>query len=309
MNQVGQVVSQNIKHKLLVGCISLIIGLPVSVCCLLFLFTVVLPQIESISMNGQQDSIPLILLVGGGLILFGLIILPVMVMVFVIRKRAAMLDSVFTPLGFQGKMYLLIGRHYWGNFGGREVEVYIYRGPTMEIRILAQSRTRIQIIRKGTIPVKISGIFQKNPLELSDPHLSGYAVYADDEDWAKQFLSDESIFPALESLMNNHVDWAVFRHIEIQPGQLTLFLYRSKNMYLKSSQFSAVRPWIISLSKLAARIESLPQPTRVSQPIRGVSREERLKRSQIQFIVILGILIGLPLCMVFLGLVTYLLVS
>ncbi len=309
MNQVGQVVSQNIKHRLMVGCISLIIGVPVSVCCLLVLFTVVLPQMESLSMNGQQSNIPLILLIAGGFVLSGLIILPVVVMFFVIRKRATMLDTVFFPLGFQGKMYLLVGRHYWGRFGDREVEIYIYRGPTMEIRILAQSRTRIQIIRKGTIPVKISGILQKNPLVLTNPQLSSYAVYADDEAWAQQFLSDLSIFPALESLMVGHVDWAVFRHLEIQPGQVTLFLHRSKNMYLNSGQFSAVQPWLIALSTLAARIESLAQPERNSQPVRGFSRAERLKRSQIQFVVILGILIGMPLCMVTLGILTYLLVS
>lgn len=309
MNQVGQVVSQNIKHRLMVGCISLIIGVPVSVCCLLVLFTVVLPQMESLSMNGQQGNIPLILLIAGGFVLSGLIILPVVVMFFVIRKRATMLDTVFFPLGFQGKMYLLVGRHYWGRFGDREVEIYIYRGPTMEIRISAQSRTRIQIIRKGTIPVKISGILQKNPLVLTNPQLSSYAVYADDEAWAQQFLSDTSIFPALESLMIDHVDWAVFRHLEIQPGQVTLFLHRSKNMYLNSGQFSAVQPWLIALSTLAARIESLAQPERNSQPVRGFSRAERLKRSQIQFVVILGILIGMPLCMVTLGILTYLLVS
>ncbi len=309
MNQAGKIVSSTIKNRLITGCLSLMIAVPVLGCFFGLLFFVVFPTIDQMIANGQGENFPIFLAVFGILLLFGMILVPALAVTFVIQRRARMLDSIFVPLGLEGKMYLLVGRHYWGEIAGRPVEIYFYRGPTLDIRVGAYSGTKLQILPKTTIPVKIGQSFQKAPLAFSDPGMEKFAVYAEDEVWAKQFLADFRLIPLIDSLLYGHTDWAIFRHLEISPDQVTLLFYRSKNFLVAKEQFSAVQTWLQDLAGLAERIESLPKPALILSPNPIMSRESRLKRSQIQFIIILALIIGLPICFLGIGLLTFLLVS
>jgi hypothetical protein len=260
MNQVGQVAIQSINRRWLVGCLSLSIGGPVMACCLFGLISVVLPELDKLSSGNQSADSPLLLLILGVGLIAGMIIIPAISMGFVIQKRANMLDSIFLPLGLQGSMYMIVGRHYWGLLNNRAVDIYIYRGPTLEIRVSAHSQTRVQILPQKTIPVQISGILNKRPMQINDMLLREYAVYTEDETWTKQLLTQPSLPEILQSLMTGHADWAIFRHVEIQPNEVLLYLHRSKQLFVKADQFTAVQAWLNDLAALASLLETLPPP-------------------------------------------------
>jgi len=188
MNQVGHVAVQNIKRRWLVGCLILLIGGPVMACCLVGLFTFVLPELDKFVSSDPSGNPPLLLLVLGVILIAGMIIAPSIAMGFVIQRRANMLDSIFLPLGLQGSMYMVVGHHYWGVINHRAVDVYIYRGPTMEIRVYAKSKARVQILPGKSLPVQISGVVNKQPMQGTHPQMSAYAIYADDEAWTQQLV-------------------------------------------------------------------------------------------------------------------------
>lgn len=309
MKQVGHVAVQDVKRRWWVGCLSLVIGVPLVACCLFGLLAVVLPELDKFASSDQSANLPLLLLVIGMILIAGMIIVPVIAMWFVIQRRANMLDSIFLPLGLQGAMYMMVGRHYWGDINGRAVDVYIYRGPTMEIRISSRGRARVQILPGDSLPVQISGVLNKHPMQTNAAQMAGYAIYADDEAWAQQLLAQPGLPDILQSLISGHADWAIFRHVEIQPGEVLLYLHRSKQMFVKANQFTAVQAWIGSLTALAETLEALPDPAIPAEPIHGISREERQKRSKFLLVAVLGILILLPVCLIGVGVLAYFLVG
>jgi hypothetical protein len=309
MNQVGQVAVQSIKRRWLVGCLSLSIGGPVMACCLFGLISVVLPELDKLSSGDQSADSPLLLLMLGVGLIAGMLIIPAISMAFIIQKRANMLDSIFLPIGLQGSMYMIVGRHYWGLLNNRAVDIYIYRGPTLELRVSANSQTRVQILPQKTIPVQISGVLNKRPMQINDMLLSEYAVYAEDETWTKQLLTQPNLPEILQSLMAGHADWAIFRHVEIQPNEVLLYLHRSKQLFVKADQFTAVQAWLNDLAALASLLEALPPPLIQAEAIQGVSRTERQKRSKFLLTAVLAILIVLPICLIGVGVLTYFLVS
>lgn len=97
----GTVVGES-KRRLLIGCLTLLVGVPTMGCCLLVLFTVVLPGLDSSAAGGGSSSMPIWLLVIGLLLLAGLIGVPVGIAVVTILRRARAMDAIFNPLGFTG---------------------------------------------------------------------------------------------------------------------------------------------------------------------------------------------------------------
>jgi hypothetical protein len=301
MNQVGHVAVQSLKRRWWVGCLTALMGGPAMACCLLGLFAVVLPELDRFASSDLSANLPGLLLVLGVTLIAGMIVVPAVAMWVVIRRRANMLDSIFLPLGLQGSMYMLVGRHYWGVVHGRVVDVYIYRGPTMEIRVYAASKTRAQILPGESLPVRIGGVLNKQPMPVAHPQMRGYAIYADDETWMQQLLAQRGMPEIMQTLLAGYADWAIFRHVEIQPNEVLLYLHRSKHMWIKADQFVAAQVWIGSLAALATALETLPDPAIQAGPNRGLSREERQKRSKVLLAGVLGIVVLLPICLIGVG--------
>lgn len=309
MNQIGNVVVTNTKRRALVGCLTLLIGVPIMACCLILLGTVVFPGLDTLAVGDNADILTYILPLVAVLLLFMLIVIPAGVFLFIIRNRAKILDSIFKPLGLQGEMYMLVGRHYWGNLAGRSLDVYINRGPTLEIHLSSHSQTRVQVLPTISLPVKISGVLNKRPMVISNPQLSKYAIYADDESWAQELFMDAAIISALQSLMFEHADWAIFRHVEIQPNDVLLYLHRSRQLFTKRDQFEAAQAWMKALQTVADKIDNQPAPGTKKLPAVNTSRQARQKKSKYLNYALIAILIGMPLCMVSIGILAYVLVS
>jgi len=108
-----------------------------------------------------------LLLLGGGVGIGGWIVLS--------RKRQ--LDDAFTPVGLTGSMYLLNGRQYHGVVSGRQVDVYFYRGPTLDFYLSTPLKTRLGISQKDSIGQAVAGLINRKPLNLDDADLSRLNVF------------------------------------------------------------------------------------------------------------------------------------
>ena len=311
MNQVGNVIVQNTKRRFLIGCLSALIGLPLMACCLFFIATVVFPALDKMAASSEVDagSMGLIIVGISILLMFGLVAFVVAIMGFVVFRRARALDAVFIPLGFTGKNYMIYGRHYQGQFGGKEVDIYIYRGPTLEIRMRSTVKTRVQITGKGSLPVAVAGMFKKEPLQIDDPIMEPFSVYPMDEAWAINLLKDNRVGQAIRVLMTHSAEWALFRHVEIQPGEVLLYIYRTKTLFTNLNQFQNIQPWLQALQVLAESAENQPESEKIAQPTSATSREARQKRSKILFYAVLFILLGMPLCFIAIGGFAYLMAT
>ena len=304
----GTVVGES-KRRLLIGCLTLLVGVPTMGCCLLVLFTVVLPGLDSSAAGGGSSSMPIWLLVIGLLLLAGLIGVPVGIAVVTILRRARAMDAIFNPLGFTGKAYMLYGRYYQGNHQNRNADIYIYRGPTVEVRLQSSVQTRVLINPNESISTSAAKTFGKHPLATADPGLESFAIYPEEETWTLNFLNEPGVVESIQTLMRAGAEWAVIRRLEIQPGEVMLYLHRSHKMASSLIDPTALQIWLDSLANLAHAAEDQPAPQRVLQPQVDGTRQSRQRMSKALPYVIAFLVIGMPLIFIGIGLVAYLLVS
>jgi hypothetical protein len=277
-------------------------------CCLVLLPTVILPFYDTIAAGGNEDTTRLVLVGIGLLALFFLLAVPVIIALVLIWRRARALDAVFTPLGLTGRSYMLYGRHYQGQFAGREVDIYIYRGPTVEIRLRATPQTRIQVMAKGSLPASVAGAFSKQPLALNNPALEAFAIYPVDEPWTRALLAEAPASQALQVLMTVGASWAIFRTVELQPGEVLLHLNRSRQSFFSGLELGSVHAWLESLQTLAQTAESLPAP-QVTAPPTGVTRQSREQLNKFLLYAVLFIVFVMPACLITLGAIAIFIVS
>lgn len=308
MRQLTDLTAEYAKRRLFVGCLSALVGIPVMCCCLFGLFSFVLPFMDNLARRGDGNTAALVL-VGGGLVaLLVLLGFPVLLMLVILTQRARGLDAVFTPLGLRGGMYLVFGRHYQGQIAGREADVYLFRGPTVELRLKTGVLTRTQFFHRDSIPVGVSGALNKHPLAAL-PGLEGYAVYALDEAWTRGWLADEDTARAVHTLMTVGAEWAIFRSLELQPGEVVLHLYRSRRLLVSSIPLEAARVWLAALETLVRSAEAQPVPDVTAAPFQAGSRQSRERINKIQTYAIAFIVFGMPLCFIAIGVLVFLLVS
>lgn len=304
----GSMVGES-KRRLLIGCLTLLVGVPTMGCCLLVLFTVVLPGLEPSTTSGGSSSMPIWLLIIGLLLLAGLIGVPVGIAVVTIFRRARAMDAVFNPLGFSGKAYMVYGRHYQGRYQARNTDVYIYRGPTVEVRLQSPVQTRVLINPKESISTSVAETFGKHPLTTTHSGLESFAIYPEEETWTLNWLNDSGVIESIQTLMRAGAEWAVIRRLEIQPGEIMLYLHRSHKMVSNLVDPSALQIWLDSLANLAQAAENQPAPLKVLQPQVDGARQSRQRMSKTLPYVIAFLVIGMPLIFIAIGLVAYLLVS
>jgi hypothetical protein len=310
MKEVTGLVAERFKRRFLVGCLSLLVGIPVMGCCLLVLIIVILPALEQFSPGGNNSSLlPIILLIIGSLTLIVLIAFPVGIAAFKINKRARILDAVLNPLGFTGKAYLIYGRQYQGTFSGRNVDVYIYRGPTVEVRIKSTVNTRVIINPKDSISTQTAVVLGKPSFSTNDPSLDQFGIFPEDAVWAGKLLAEPIAIQTIKTLMSAGAEWAIIRRVEIQPGELLLFLFRSRKM--SSGLFTQIEilAWLSALTQLAITAENLPAPDVLLEPTADSSRFSRQRMNKYLPYVIGLFVIGMPLFLIGIGVLTYLLVS
>ncbi len=225
------------------------------------------------------------LLVVGGSVGFG---------AWMILGRKRQLDDAFTPLGLKGSMYLLNGRQYHGAAGGRQVDAYFYRGPTLDLYVTTPLKTRLGIGTKDTVGQAVAGLMNRRPIPLDDPELSRLNVFPLDEAWSRALLADGT---ARASLLRLTADEGPFelRQVLLQPESLLLRLHHTRQSNITPEN---VRQWFNDLLAVARAAESLPPPQQTAEPS-GMERAARVNRNA--FIlpaigVVMALVCGLSVC-------------
>lgn len=173
------------------------------------------------------------------------------------RRRAKRYDEILTPLGLSGRTYLLTGRQYHGTVQGRQVEAYFYRGPALDLRVTTSLQTRLSIANADTVSLSLARAFGRTPLSLDDPGLNGLTVFTHDEEWTRSLLTNPEIQALLRQLILNDSSF-LMRQVHLEPGELRLYLYRSRRLFRFSVTSEQIRQWLDALLSLARTAEGLP---------------------------------------------------
>ena len=255
MSKFFKMLAKDYMRSLIITLISAVIAVPL-VCVLIFVPLAIATRAEdsTTAMWVAVISAVIFLLIvfGGGAAM----------LLFVFLRRAKRYDAIFGPLGLKGKMYMLSGRQYHGSMKGRQVEVYFYRGPTLDMRTSTTAQARLSIANSDTVSLPLARMFGREPLDLTDPGLSGLTIFAHDEVWALSLLANPEVKALLRQLILSESAF-LMRQIHLEPGKLRLYLYRNKGLFKFNVTPDEARQWLNGLLALARIAETLPAPPQV----------------------------------------------
>ncbi|HET89865.1 MAG TPA: hypothetical protein ENN99_03870 [Chloroflexi bacterium] len=249
MSTIGKDVARGCGRAVIVRLLAIAIGLPLG-CTLVFTILWLV--------NTLYGRVSPGLLIGGGVVL-GL--LPfgggAAVLGLVVYRRKQKLDAIFCPLGLQGQTYLSFFRQYHGMVNGRQVAVYLARGPRMEIEVSTALQTRLGVTGPHGDTRFLAGLVNKSPLPVADPSLT---VFPHDEAWARALFDDPEaveIFRRLTTLESIFTRQQVI----VRPGTFQLLLSGSTQWLGFDPDPALMQRWVHDLLRLVQIAERLPAPT------------------------------------------------
>ena len=298
MSKFFRAVSQDYARSMVTGLIATLIVVPLT-CVLIFV---------PLWLVGRFDADLWVLIVAGALYLLIMIGGVWGAFGWTLLRRKRWLDSVFTPLGLEGRGYMLTGRQYQGTVQGREVMARFYRGPTLDLYVSTPLQTRVGIGSRSQVGLTVAGLFDRQPMELADPDLEALSVFPLDEDWTRSLLAHPEAKRLLLRLMMAGDSWALMRQVYLQPGTFYLRLYRNKNLFRYSVTPEEARQWLDDLMALVRVAEELPAPQVTAEE---TSVEQLVRSGRIASIVwiVLALVLGIPLCLLTIGGVIFFLFS
>ena len=215
------------------------------------------------------------------LAVWGCIFIPVIMVAGVLiwgffnnKRRSASLDAVFNKLGFTGRSYVMEGRQYHGVVYGRQVDVYFYRGPKLDIYISANFNTRLGIGLKGRYSHFQSGVLNRPELITHDPDLAHLGVYPLDDHWSSVLVENPVAKASILALTTSEAK-SEYRNLQFQPEALFVQLHRFKYNLITPER---IQSWLSECFALINIAESLPPPT-VTAATLEVERRSRSDRS------------------------------
>ncbi|MBN2147958.1 MAG: hypothetical protein JW726_11240 [Anaerolineales bacterium] len=202
------------------------------------------------------------------------------------NRRAGQFDAIFGPLGLHGSGYLTNGRQYHGQTGGRQADVYFYRGPTLDLYLASPLRTRMGIGNRSALGSMAAGMINRPALQTNYPELSQLAIYPIDERWGGELLEHPQARAIIQRLMNSQGSFEI-RNLLLQPESIQLKLSR---IHLAMINAENVRGWFSDLQELANIAEGLPAPSVTAQPS-SLERSSRTDRNTITRWVVISTLL------------------
>ena len=191
------------------------------------------------------------------------------------RQRSNQLDSAFNPLGLKGKAYLWNGRQYHGTLNGRQMDVYFYRGPSLDIYLTSPTNTRLSIGLSGPLNGMAARALNQSELTIVDPDLAQLAFVSLDQEWGRQLLEVPQAKAAILQLISTRLGHG-FRNLLIQPEAILLQI---NLLDLREVTTDNVRYWLNDLLDLARIIEALPPPS-VTAAASAMERKNRMNRTE-----------------------------
>ena len=205
----------------------------------------------------------LAILFGGGALYVGI----------VLSRRKRDLDAIFTPLGLTGSPYQMFFRQYHGTMEGRQVDVYFYRGPVLQVDVSTPLQTRLGVTGLQKDTIFLSRLFNRQPLALDDLGLD-LTVFASDEGWARSLLANPHV-PDLLGRLTALESFFTRQQVILRPGALRLMFSGNVNLLKFEITPPEAQSWVDDAFRLVHIAEHLPAP----QVIEEESSAERLARS------------------------------
>jgi hypothetical protein len=254
MKETGRLFGIRALRESRIACLSVTLVLPLFF--IVFLLISRLPPSEN--SHETTTSMQRLLIVTVSVIVFTMI--PVGIGFYILKRRAARLDEIFLPLGFSGRSFMLNGRQYYRKSTGREVSIWILKGPAIDIRAHVPVKGSMRIFLRDSIPVQTAGKLKKPPYLSNVPGLERLAFYPADIPWLENFLNGLRAAGAIRALMTEGAEWAVFRQVELYAGELCFHLYESRDVNSWPLDQQTVNRWITSLEDLADELQSAGLP-------------------------------------------------
>lgn len=247
MSTTGKDMALGCGRAMIVRVIAIVIGLPLG--CALVLVPLWLVTTFDLSpwLLVVSAGAFMLLMFGGAAAAFGI----------VLYRRKQMLDAVFGPLGLEGKAYLSFFRQYHGTINDRQVDVYLARGPRLEIEVGTSLQTRLGVTGAHGDTRFFAGLANKPILPVGDPALT---VFPHDEAWTRALFDNPyalEIFKRLTALESTFTRQQVI----LRPGTFQLLLSGSTQMLGFKLDPAQTQSWVNDLLRLAHIAERLPAPT------------------------------------------------
>jgi hypothetical protein len=224
-------------------------------------------------------------------------VVPLIIFYLSIVKNTKHWDDILLPLGFTGRMFMITGRIYSRNFGGHDLNVYVFKGNTLDIQMAIPVNAHFQVFQQGNIPLQIAGIARATSMSSQVPGLENLVFYPSNIPWLGKLLEGVRGAKAIRGLMCEGAEWAVYRQVELNPGILTYHLYENRGVNAGTIEQDTINRWILSLSALGdelleAKLPHLDIPQASNKALTRLPVDFRL------LVFIIAAALGLPFCMV-----------
>ena len=207
---------------------------------------------------------------------------------FVLHRRKAMLDAAFAALGLEGGVYQTWFRQYHGTVEGRQVDVYLQRGPLLSVEIGTPLHTRLGVTGPQADTRVLARLFGREPLAVDDPAARDLTVFPHDEAWTRALLADSRAVELLRRLTATDAQFTR-QQVHLRPGAFSLMLSGNRKLFDFQVAPAQATRWLDDLLALAHIAESLPAPQITAE----LSSAERLMQKTRQSNPYLALWVGL----------------
>jgi hypothetical protein len=248
MEQIGKGIGRAYMRSIIIMVISTAIVVP------LFCVCIILP----LGMYGQSDDNLWMMILGPVLFFLILNVGGIGGMIFVTKRRNNRMDAIFTPLGLTGSAYNLFFRQYHGMVRGRNVSIYFYRGPVLEVIASTTLQTRMGVTR--STPAQIARWLGRETINITGLLPDDITVHTTDENWFRRMADEPGVRDLLDKLTGPQ-SFFVFRHVVLAPGNLKLHFAGGTNLFNFQLESDQTNGWLNDLLLLADLAERAPAPT------------------------------------------------
>ena len=171
----------------------------------------------------------------------------------VVVLRGRRLDVAFAPWGLEGTQAGAAMRGWHGEVDRRVVDVWVHRGPTLELFLACRPATRGVIHRGGPLIRTIARTFEsREPMAPPPLAMAGVSVYAHDPAWMRELLGRADARSAVETLMTGTSRAATA--VMILPNAVR---YLRKFGPLAEINPDNLRVWFAELGTLATAVDAV----------------------------------------------------
>jgi hypothetical protein len=263
-----------------------------------------------LTLVGRFEASPWVLAVSAGLLMVLLFGGCAAYVGIVLYRRKTKLDAIFAPLGLEGGAYQTFFRQYHGTVQERQIDVWIRRGPVLEIEVSSSLQTRLGVTGRHADTRVLAGWLGHQPLSLDAPDLANLTVFALDEGWARSLLSNPH---AVELLQRLTALESVFtrQQVILGPGTMRLMCSGNKRLFGFDPEAEAVHQWLEDLLRLVHIAERLPEPQITAEETSAERFADRLRSSNpyLALWIALGAMVFIIACSVIVAIAVVLLTN